>query len=96
MRYLDRTYKPQTTELVVPTPAPANSVPAKYRGTAAADAQRAIEAAADKVFQGVDESVATEAARRAMSYPAFSAQTAAETFATFLAEVLQEGGNDVR
>jgi hypothetical protein len=90
MRYIDARSKPQTTELVVPTPAPVSSVPEKYRGNAAADAQRVIEAAADKVFAGIPEDIATEAARRAMLYPSFSAATAEATFATFRDEVQQE------
>lgn len=70
-------------------PAPA-SIPAKYSGSAAVDAQTAIEGAADEVFSGVDESIAVEAARRALSYPSFSADTAREVFATFRDEVQEE------
>lgn len=78
-----------------PKPQPATTtteptIPQKYRTTAAADAQALIERAAEKVFEGVPEAIVTEAVRRSLAYPGFSAASAEGTFATFRDEVLGE------
>ena len=92
IRYIDARPKPQTTELVIDQPAAPKepAIPAKYRTTAAADAQTLIERAAEKVFAGVPEDITTEAVRRSLSYPAFSPASAEATFATFRDEVQEE------
>lgn len=93
IRYRDA--RPKQPELkphqepLEPAPAP-SPVPAKYHTTAAADAQRAIETAAEKVFAGVPEDIAIEAVRRSLLYPGFSPASAEATFATFRDEVEEE------
>lgn len=92
MKYIDARLKPQTTSLVVnqPVVAPTNSVPAKYRGTAAADIQAVIEAAVDKVFEGVPSDIATRAVQQAIESPAFSPATAETVFFAFRRKVEEE------